>query len=83
MANTAINPLHWRHNGRWRLKSPAAPLFTQSFIQAQIKENIKAPRHWPLCVEFTNEFPAQMINNAENVSIRWRHHASVLIRYLN
>ena len=28
-------------------------LFTQPFIQAQIKENIKAPRHWPLCGEFT------------------------------
>ena len=24
-------------------------LFTQPFIQTQIKENIKAPRHWPLC----------------------------------
>ena len=22
-------------------------LFTQPFIQAEIKENIKAPRHWP------------------------------------
>ena len=38
---------------RWRLKSPASPLFTQPFIQAQIKENIKALRHWPLCGEFT------------------------------
>ena len=37
----------------WRLKSPASSLFTQSFIQAQIKENIKAPRHWPLCGGFT------------------------------
>ena len=35
---------------RWRLKSPASPLFTQTFIQAQIKENIKAPRHWPLSI---------------------------------
>ena len=25
------------------------------FIQAQTKENIKAPRHWPLCVEFTGD----------------------------
>ena len=40
----------------WRcLKSPASRLFTQSFIQAQIKENIKAPRHWPLCMEFTGD----------------------------
>ena len=28
--------------------SPASPLFAQPFIQTQIKENIKAPRHWPL-----------------------------------
>ena len=44
-----------------RLKSPASRLFTQSFIQAQIKENIKAPRHWLLCGECTGtgEIPAQ------------------------
>ena len=40
---------------RWRLKSPDSLLFTQPFIQAQIKENIKAPRHWPLCGEFTGD----------------------------
>ena len=28
-------------------------LYTQPFILAQMKENIKAPRHWPLCGEFT------------------------------
>ena len=33
---------------RWRLKSSAFPLFAQVFVQAQIKGNIKAPRHWPL-----------------------------------
>ena len=31
---------------RWRLSSPASWLFVQPFVQAQIKENIKAPRHW-------------------------------------
>ena len=47
-----------------------------TFIQTQIKENIKAPRHWPLCGEFTGtgEFPAQRASYAENVSIWWRHH---------
>ena len=30
-------------------------MFTQSFIQAYIKENIKAPRHWPLWGEFTGD----------------------------
>ena len=41
---------HW---ARWRLKSPASQLFTQAFIQAQMKENSKAPRRWPLWGEFT------------------------------
>ena len=27
----------------------------RTFIRAQIKVNIKAPRHWPLCVEFTGD----------------------------
>ena len=29
--------------------------------------------HWPLCGEFTGEFPAQMATNAEIFSIWWRH----------
>ena len=44
------------------------------YSDTQIKQNIKAPRHWPVCGEFTGEFPAQMAINAENVSIWWRHH---------
>ena len=40
---------------RWRLKPPASWLFTQPFIQAHMKENIKAPRHWPLCGEFIGD----------------------------
>ena len=60
----------------WHLKSPASLLFTERFIQAQIKENIKAWHHWPLCGNslLTGEFPIQKASNAENVSIRWRHH---------
>ena len=38
---------------RWRLKLPASRLFTQPFIQAQIKKPIKAQHHWPLWGEFT------------------------------
>ena len=37
-----------------RITSPPR-LFTQPFIQTQIKENIKAPRHWPLFGEFTGD----------------------------
>ena len=44
---------------QWRLKSPASRLFTQPLIQAQITENIKAPRHWPTGNSpVTAEFPA-------------------------
>ena len=75
---------------RWRLKSPASPLFTQPFIGAQIKENIKAPRQWPLCGEFTGDrwiprtngqlrFPPQMASYAENIFIWWRHHGRCTI----
>ena len=35
-------------SAQWRLKSPASGLFAQPFVQAQIKENIKALRHWHL-----------------------------------
>ena len=40
---------------RWRLNSPASRLFTQAFIQVQIKENTKASCHWPLCGVFTGD----------------------------
>ena len=43
----------WR--ARWRLKSPASRLFAQAFVQVQIKENIKAPHHWPLWGESTGD----------------------------
>ena len=57
----------------WRVKSPAYGLFAQSFVQLRIKENIKAPRHWPLWGE-TIGFPSQRASNAENVVIWWRDH---------
>ena len=28
---------------------------SQPFVQVQIKENIKAPRHWPMCGELTGD----------------------------
>ena len=64
--------------GRWRLKSPASPLFTPPFIQWRSKKTCTSK----LCVTSlcvgnspeTGEFPAQMASSAENVSIWWRHH---------
>ena len=40
---------------RWCLKSPGSQLFVQPFVQEQIKENIKALRHWPLWEESTSD----------------------------
>ena len=40
---------------RWRLKSSAYRLFAQPFDQAQIKENIKAPRYWTLWGKSTGD----------------------------
>ena len=45
-----------------------------TIVQAQTKENIKAPRHWPLWGESTVDFPPRSASNAENVSFWWRYH---------
>ena len=64
-----------RHNERDGVSNqqPHDCLFNRLF-KAQIKENIKARRHWPLWGEFTGDFPVQRASNAENVSIWWCHH---------
>ena len=61
---------------RWCLKSPASRLFTHPFVQAQIKENSKAPRHWPLWGESTGDrwIPLTKGQWHSKVSIWWRHH---------
>ena len=53
---------------RWRLKSPASRLYTKKASKLRVTG---------LCAgnsPGTGEFPAQMASNAENVSIKWRHH---------
>ena len=78
IAKRSVRPLQWRHNERdgVLIHQPCDCLLNR-LIKVQIKENIKAPRHWPLCGEVTGdgEFPAQRASNTENVSIWWRHHA--------
>ena len=51
-------------------------VYSTVYSGADQEENIKAPRHWPLCgeVTVTGEFPTQRASNAENVSVWWRHH---------
>ena len=52
--STAIFTLQWRHNGCDGVSNHQLPhCFAEPFIKVQIKENIKAARHLPLCREFT------------------------------
>ena len=63
---------------RWRLKSPASRLFTQPFIKAQFKENIKAPRHWPLWGEITGDqwIPRTKSSSVDDVIMNFQTAAS-------
>ena len=53
---TSIVSLKWRHNERdvFSNHQPHHCLLNRLF-KAQIKENIEAPLHWPLCAEFTGD----------------------------
>ena len=49
-----LSTFQWRHNGRDGIPNNSLSITSQLCIQVEIKENIKAPHHWPLCEEFTN-----------------------------
>ena len=58
---------------RWR--QITGLLIVCSTVQAQIKENIKVPRHWPLsgeAIDYRRIFFTKT-SNAENISSWWRH----------
>ena len=56
LQNVPYVSLHWRHNGCDGVSNhqPHDCLLNRLF-KVQIKENIKAPCHWPLCGEFTGD----------------------------
>ena len=67
--------LQWRHNPRDGVaKSQASRWFTKRSVQAQIKENIKALRHWLLWGEFTGDrwIPLTIGQWRGKCSIWWR-----------
>ena len=71
-------PLQWRHNGRDGVSDhqPHDCLLNRLF-RRRSKKTSKL-RITGLCAgnsPVTGEFPAQMVSNAENVSIWWCHHA--------
>ena len=55
MGDSSMNRVHYNDviMDTMASQTPTSRLITQPFIQAQIKENIKAPRDWALCGEFT------------------------------
>ena len=69
--------LQWRHNGRDSVSNHQPhECFLNRSIRRRSKKTSKL-RITGLCAGNslgTGEFPAQMANNAENVSIWWRHH---------
>ena len=70
--------LQWRHNECDGLSNHRR---FDCLFHAQIKENIKAPRHKPLWGEFTGDRPTRRASNAKNVSIWWRHHMDILFGF--
>ena len=57
---------------QWRLKTLAWLLFTQQFVQVQIKESIKAPRHSPLWGKSIGErFPVDGVIIIPNILMPW------------
>ena len=62
---------------RWRLKSPASPLFDQLFRRRSKKTSkLRVTGLYGGNSAVIGEFPAQMASNAENASIWWRHHVT-------
>ena len=48
--------LQWRHNEHDRVSNHQShDCLLNRLIRRRSKENIKAPRHWPLCGEFTGD----------------------------
>ena len=77
----AIATLQWRHNGRDSVSNhqPHDCLLNRLF-RHRSKQTSKLPVTG-LCAgnsPGTGEFPAQMASYAENVSIWWRHHESLM-----
>ena len=74
-----IISLQWRHNGRGSVSNhqPHDCLLNRLFRRSSRKTSIICVTG--LCARNspgTDEFPAQMASNAENVPIWWRHHVN-------
>ena len=76
--NTRNIPLQWHHNGRDGVSKHQIHDCLLSRLFRRRSKKISKLRVTGLCAgnsPMTDEFPTQRASNAENVSIRWRHHA--------
>ena len=73
-----MNPLPWRHNWRDGVSNHQLYDCLLSRLFRRRSKKTSKFRFTGLCVgnsPITGEFTAQMVSNAENGSIWWRHHA--------
>ena len=73
-------PLQWRHNGRDGVSNHRRHDCLPNRFFRRRSRKTSNPRVTDLCegnLPVTGEFAAQRSSNAENVSIRWRHHVYV------
>ena len=75
IANSTV--LKWRHNGRDGISNYQPHKCLLNCLYRHISKQTSKLRVTGLCAlhsPVTGEFPAQMVSNAENVSIWWGHH---------
>ena len=81
----STQPLQWRRNGRYSVSNHQPYDCLLNRLYRRRSKKTSKLRVTGVCVgnsPGTGEFPAQMANNAENVSIWWRHHVNYTLWYL-
>ena len=90
LAESTVHPmkytvsLRWRHTGRDRASHHQPHDCWLNRLFRRRSNNTSKFRVTGFCAgnsPRTGEFPAQMASNAENVSIWWRHHVHVILRW--
>ena len=78
--------LQWRHNGRDCVSNHQPHDWLLNRLFRRRSQKTSKPRVTGLCAgnsPVTGEFPAQMVSNAENIAIWWRHHDQAYHLYQN
>ena len=79
MKQERAKSLRWRHNRRDGVSNHQPPHCLLNRLFRRRSKKTSKRRVTGLCAgnsQGTGEFPTQMANNAENISISWRHHVT-------